>query len=71
MDSSAPDAKNEFEILRSLKHERVAELFRAMRYKNEYTVLIMDKLDGMDILTYLTQRDQYTEVSNFRVISIE
>jgi serine/threonine protein kinase len=61
IDSSAADSLSEYEIVRSLKHERIAELSRAMRYKNDYMVLIMDKLDGMDILTYLCQRDQYTE----------
>ena len=53
IDSSSPDALNEYETLRSLKHERISELYRAFRFKNEYMVLIMEKLDNIDILTYL------------------
>lgn len=53
----------EYEVLRSLRHERIAML--EMAYKtpsgSPVAVFIMEKLQGADILTYFSSRHEYTE----------
>ncbi|XP_011878155.1 PREDICTED: muscle M-line assembly protein unc-89 isoform X5 [Vollenhovia emeryi] len=52
----------EYEVLRSLRHERIAMLEAA--YKTSGTpvaVFILEKLQGADILTYFSSRHEYTE----------
>lgn len=52
----------EFEALRRLRHERIAQLLEAYRAPgSEVAVLIMEKLQGADILTYFSSRHEYNE----------
>ncbi|XP_075215546.1 obscurin isoform X5 [Lycorma delicatula] len=52
----------EFEALRSLRHERIASLLEAFRPSgSNIAVFIEEKLQGADILTYLSSRHEYTE----------
>ncbi|XP_037085172.1 obscurin-like isoform X4 [Pollicipes pollicipes] len=53
-------AHAEFRALRHLRHERVAALYDAYRMDTKY-VLIMEKLQGLDILTYFQLRHEYSE----------
>lgn len=55
-----PKIEAEFEALRSLRHEKIALLEAA--YKTpKIAVFIMEKLQGADVLTYLSSRHEYTE----------
>ena len=55
-----PEVENEFNLLRTLRHEKIVTLFEA--YKNDsIAVLIQEKLQGADILTYLSTRHEYSE----------
>lgn len=52
----------EFECLRRLRHERVSSLLAAYKAPNtSVAVFILEKLQGADILTYLSSRHEYTE----------
>lgn len=51
----------EFENIRSLRHERVVSLLAAIRPAPNIAVLVMEKLQGADILTYFTSRHEYSE----------
>lgn len=51
----------EFDNLRSLRHERVVTLLAALRPAPSIAVLVMEKLQGADILTYFTSRHEYSE----------
>nr|CAD7588178.1 unnamed protein product [Timema genevievae] len=52
----------EFEALRSLRHERIASLEAAYKPAgSSIAVLVQEKLQGADILTYLSSRHEYTE----------
>lgn len=52
----------EFEALRSLRHERIAQLLEAYRAPgSEVAVLILEKMQGADILTYFSSRHEYNE----------
>ncbi|XP_025269387.1 obscurin isoform X6 [Camponotus floridanus] len=53
----------EYEVLRSLRHERIAMLQEAYKTPSgsPITVFIMEKLQGADILTYFSSRHEYTE----------
>lgn len=51
----------EFDNLRSLQHERVVLLLAALRPAPSVAVLVMEKLQGADILSYFTSRHEYTE----------
>ncbi|KAI5693267.1 hypothetical protein M8J75_012474 [Diaphorina citri] len=62
----------EFDNLRSLRHERIASLLEA--YKPSTTasniaVLVMEKLQGADVLSYLSSRHEYTEQNVATIIS--
>ncbi|XP_046430790.1 obscurin isoform X6 [Neodiprion fabricii] len=53
---------NEYETLRSLRHERIAVLEAAYKTPGaSVAVLIQEKLQGADVLTYLSSRHEYTE----------
>ncbi|XP_046622197.1 obscurin isoform X6 [Neodiprion virginianus] len=53
---------NEYETLRSLRHERIAVLEAAYKAPGaSVAVLIQEKLQGADVLTYLSSRHEYTE----------
>ncbi|XP_043277221.1 obscurin isoform X7 [Venturia canescens] len=52
----------EFQALRSLRHERIAILEAAYwAADSPVAVLILEKLQGADVLTYLASRHEYTE----------
>ncbi|KAL4084741.1 hypothetical protein QTP88_027657 [Uroleucon formosanum] len=62
----APDTESrvthEFNVLKSLKHERIAYLIEAFKLENApVAVFIQEKLQGADILTYLSTKEQYSE----------
>lgn len=59
---------HEFDILRSLKHERIVSLEMASTNPTS-TILILEKLSGMDILTYFSCRHQYTEEMVAKVVT--
>ncbi|XP_035216758.1 obscurin-like isoform X2 [Stegodyphus dumicola] len=58
--TDAIDGKDEYEILKSLCHERIVTLLSAS-YHADKTVLIMEKLSGVDVMTYLALRHDYNE----------
>ncbi|XP_028176186.1 obscurin [Ostrinia furnacalis] len=54
--------KREFECLRRLRHERISNLLAAYQAPGSpVTALILEKLQGADVLTYLSSRHDYTE----------
>lgn len=54
--------QREFECLRRLRHERISNLLGAYQVPGSpVSVLILEKLQGADILTYLSSRHDYTE----------
>uniref|UniRef100_A0A0A9VUL5 Muscle M-line assembly protein unc-89 n=1 Tax=Lygus hesperus TaxID=30085 RepID=A0A0A9VUL5_LYGHE len=60
--TSKPHVDSEFDTLKSLRHERIATLFEAyLPYDANYAVLIFEKLQGADVLTYLSSRHEYSE----------
>ncbi|XP_024082458.1 obscurin isoform X3 [Cimex lectularius] len=68
--TSKPNVEREFEVLRSLCHERIATLFEAYAPVDEsYSVFILEKLQGADVLTYLSSRHEYTEQMVATIIS--
>ncbi|XP_033229348.1 obscurin isoform X3 [Belonocnema kinseyi] len=53
---------SEFEALRSLRHEKIALLAAAYKAPgSSLAVFILEKLQGADVLTYLSSRHEYTE----------
>lgn len=60
----------EFEALRGLQHERLALLEGAFRSAGSpVCVMILEKLQGADVLSYLASRHEYTEDCVARIIS--
>ncbi|XP_061708255.1 obscurin isoform X2 [Cydia pomonella] len=54
--------KREFECLRRLRHERISNLIAAYQAPGSpVAAFIMEKLQGADILTYLSSRHDYSE----------
>lgn len=54
--------EQEFETLRSLRHERIVSLITGIKPDNaQIAIMIMEKLQGANILTYLSSRTEYTE----------
>lgn len=54
--------KREFECIRRLRHERISNLLAAYQAPGSpVAALILEKLQGADILTYLSSRHDYTE----------
>lgn len=54
--------KREFECLRRLRHERISNLLGAYEAPGSpVSAFIMEKLQGADVLTYLSSRHDYTE----------
>ncbi|XP_013175919.1 PREDICTED: muscle M-line assembly protein unc-89-like isoform X5 [Papilio xuthus] len=54
--------QREFECLRRLRHERISNLLGAYQTPGSpVAALILEKLQGADILTYLSSRHDYTE----------
>ncbi|XP_054712056.1 obscurin-like isoform X2 [Uloborus diversus] len=54
------DGKQEYEILKSLCHEKIVTLLSASFFGNK-TVLILEKLSGVDVMSYLALRHDYNE----------
>lgn len=52
--------KHEYEAAKSLRHERLITMYEAYELP-DVTVFIMEFLGGPDILTFLTEKLQYTE----------
>ncbi|RWS02397.1 striated muscle preferentially expressed protein kinase-like protein, partial [Dinothrombium tinctorium] len=52
--------KNEYEIMKTLCHERIVQLTAASRGTFLF-VLAMEKLSGIDVLTYLSLQNYYSE----------
>ena len=46
--------------MKSLCHEKIVTLFGAS-YKADKTVLVMEKLSGVDVMSYLALRHDYNE----------
>lgn len=53
-------AQREYFHLSRLRHERLAVMHEAYKLDNAY-VLMLDKLQGYDVLTFLSQKPEYTE----------
>lgn len=54
--------QKEFENLRTLRHEKIAYLIAAFKPQGSpIAVLIQEKLQGADVLTYLGSRHEYSE----------
>lgn len=61
-DSTAQKIQNEFNIHRILRHERIPIIQAAYKPQNSpIAVLVQEKLQGADILSYLSSRHEYTE----------
>ncbi|XP_075733476.1 obscurin isoform X5 [Rhipicephalus microplus] len=60
-------AHREYEVLKSLRHERIIYLKTASVH-DDVVVLGLEKLCGMDVLTYLSMRHTYTEDMVVRII---
>ncbi|XP_051165305.1 obscurin isoform X5 [Leptopilina boulardi] len=60
----------EYEVLRSLRHEKIALLLSAYKAPGSpLAVFILEKLQGADVLTYLSSRHEYTENCVATIIS--
>ncbi|KAG7177807.1 Obscurin-like 6 [Homarus americanus] len=60
--------KEEFEVLRTVRHERIAQLYESYSVNN-VTVFVMEPLGGIDILTYLACQYEYTEQNIFTMVT--
>ncbi|GFY75535.1 obscurin, partial [Trichonephila inaurata madagascariensis] len=58
--SDGIDGRQEYEAMKSLCHERVVQLLSAS-YHQDKTVLVMEKLSGVDVMSYLALRHDYNE----------
>ncbi|XP_049802567.1 obscurin isoform X3 [Schistocerca nitens] len=59
---SEEQVNREFEALRSLRHERIACLEAAYKISGSgVAALVQEKLQGADVLTYLSSKHEYTE----------
>ncbi|XP_047481491.1 obscurin-like [Penaeus chinensis] len=52
--------REEFEVFKTLRHERIAQLYEAYNV-GDVTVFIMEQLAGLDVLTYLASKREYSE----------
>jgi hypothetical protein len=67
---TARQVQREFEIFRTLRHERIAQLVAAFKPQNApIAVLIQEKLQGADVLTYLSSRHEYNEQTVATIIT--
>lgn len=62
------DVDGEFAALRSLRHERIAGLLAAYR-SDDMASFILEKLQGADVLTYLSSKHEYTEQMVATIVS--
>lgn len=58
--SDESDGKQEYEIMKSLCHEKIVMLLSASHHADK-TVLVMEKLSGVDVMSYLALRHDYNE----------
>lgn len=64
------DVEGEFAALRSLRHERIASLVAAYKNTaNQLSVFILEKLQGADVLTYLSNKHEYNEQTVATIVS--
>jgi len=67
---SSSQIQKEFENLRTLRHERIAYLVAAFKPQGSpIAVLVQEKLQGADVLTYLGSRHEYTEQTVATILS--
>jgi serine/threonine protein kinase len=60
----------EFEMLRSLRHERIAQLEAAFRPAGSpVAALVLEKLQGADVVSYLASRHEYSEACVAQIIT--
>lgn len=60
--ASEEAVQQEFETFRTLRHERIPALLAAFKLPNlPVGILVQEKLQGADILTYLSSRHEYNE----------
>ena len=63
-------AENEYEMMRTLRHERICSLIAAYKPKaSGICALVLEKLQGADVLTYLSSRHEYSEQMVATVVS--
>lgn len=73
--SRREDVEGEFAALRSLRHERIASLLEGYR-SGETAAFVLEKLQEIDIISYLASRHEYSEqivatiISQVRVLYI-
>ncbi|XP_055374379.1 obscurin isoform X3 [Condylostylus longicornis] len=61
-ETNSNDIEKEFENFRTLRHERIPALICAFKPSNaRIAILVQEKLQGADILTYLSSRHEYNE----------
>ncbi|KAG8183020.1 hypothetical protein JTE90_017107 [Oedothorax gibbosus] len=65
--ANAQAAHREFEIYSSLQHERIANLYSASESKTSM-FFIVEKLSGIDVISYLSMRPLYTEETVSKII---
>ncbi|UYV74146.1 SPEG [Cordylochernes scorpioides] len=58
----------EYETLRSLRHERIATLLTASAHPGAL-ILAMERLSGLDVLTFLSSHVQYSEQSVSHILA--
>lgn len=63
LNTAGDDAvQREFETFRTLRHERIPALLAAYKLPNlPVGILVQDKLQGADVLSYLSSRHEYNE----------
>lgn len=63
LNAASEDAvQREFETFRTLRHERIPALLAAYKLANlPVGILVQEKLQGADVLTYLSSRHEYNE----------
>ncbi|XP_050680436.1 obscurin isoform X3 [Leptidea sinapis] len=59
----------EFQCLRKLRHERISNLLGAYQSPGSPAALVMEKLQGADVLTYLASRHDYSEQTVATIIT--
>ncbi|CAH0724488.1 unnamed protein product, partial [Brenthis ino] len=67
---SEVQVQREFNCIRKLRHERISNLLAAYQIPGApVAALIMEKLQGADVLTYLSSRHEYSEQMVSTIIS--
>ncbi|KAG8195169.1 hypothetical protein JTE90_023344 [Oedothorax gibbosus] len=58
--SKDADGRQEYDVMKGLVHERIVQLLSASHHVDK-TVLVMEKLSGVDVMSYLAMRHDYNE----------